>query len=103
MPTIITRIWHGVTLSKYAETYLQYLKTSGMADYQNTTGNLGVQILRRLENDRCHFWTISRWDSYESIKGFAGEQYEQARYYSEDAQYLLEFEPTVLHCETFDF
>ena len=28
---------------------------------------------------------------------------EQARYYPEDARYLLEFEPTVLHCETFEF
>lgn len=103
MPTVITRIWHGVTLARHADNYLQYLEASGISDYKNTPGNLGVQVLRRLENDRCHFWTVTRWDSYESIKGFAGEQYEQARYYPEDAQYLLGFEPTVLHCETFDF
>jgi heme-degrading monooxygenase HmoA len=99
----ITRIWHGITAAHHADSYLQYLQESGIADYKNTPGNLGVQVLRRVEAEVCHFWTVTRWDSYESIKRFAGEQYEQARYYSEDAQYLLEFEPTVLHCETFEF
>jgi heme-degrading monooxygenase HmoA len=103
MPTVITRIWHGSTRAEHADAYLRYLEESGIADYKNTPGNLGVQVLRRLDGERCHFWTVTRWDSYESIKGFAGEQYEQARYYPEDARYLLEFEPNVLHCETFDF
>ncbi|WP_210116306.1 antibiotic biosynthesis monooxygenase [Hymenobacter fodinae] len=100
---IITRIWHGITAAHDADSYLQYLQESGIADYKTTPGNLGVQVLRRVEADVCHFWTVTRWDSYESIKHFAGEQYEQARYYPEDAQYLLEFEPTVLHCETYEF
>ncbi|MBX0289962.1 antibiotic biosynthesis monooxygenase [Hymenobacter sp. HSC-4F20] len=103
MSSIITRIWHGRTPAHHAETYLQYLQESGIAEYKSTPGNLGVQVLRRVEEDVCHFWTISRWNSYESICRFAGAQYEQARYYPEDAQYLLEFEPTVQHFETFDF
>ncbi len=103
MTTIITRIWHGTTAAHHAEVYLQYLQESGIADYKSTPGNLGVQVLRRLDGEVCHFWTVTRWDSYRSIQGFAGEQYEQARYYPEDARYLLEFEPTVLHCETFEF
>ena len=103
MSTSITRIWHGCTLPEHADTYLAYLQQSGISDYRATPGNLSVQVLRRLEKDRCHFWTVTRWDSYESIKKFAGEQYELARYYPEDARYLLEFEPTVLHCETFEF
>lgn len=47
----------------------------------------------------------SSWqtDGYESIKKFAGEDFEKARYYPGDEKYLLEFEPNVLHCETFEF
>jgi heme-degrading monooxygenase HmoA len=103
MATLITRIWHGRTQAQHADSYLQYLQESGIADYKNTPGNLGVQVLRRIEGDICHFWTVTRWDSYESIQRFAGKHYEQARYYPQDAQYLLEQEPTVLHCETFEF
>ncbi len=101
--SIITRIWHGVTKAADSENYLQYLKTTGIEDYQNTPGNLSVQILRRIENDKCHFWTLTRWSDFESIKQFAGEDYEKARYYPEDQKYLLEFEPHVVHCETFEF
>lgn len=99
----ITRIWHGVTLAEHADEYLQYVIETGIEDYKNTQGNLGVEVLRRIENDKCHFWTITKWDSFENIKKFAGEDYEKARYYEKDAKYLLEFEPNVIHCETFEF
>lgn len=35
----------------------------------------------------------------EAIKKFAGEDYEKARYYPEDKDYLLEFEEKVAHYE----
>jgi hypothetical protein len=31
------------------------------------------------------------------------EDYEKAKYYDEGANYLLEFESNVIHCETFEF
>ena len=99
----ITRIWHGTTKAKDADEYLEYLVKTGIEDYKKTDGNLSVEILRRIENDKCRFWTVTKWDSYENIKKFAGEDYEKARYYTEDAKYLLEFEPNVIHCETFEF
>jgi heme-degrading monooxygenase HmoA len=99
----ITRIWHGITKATDAEVYLAYLEKTGVEDYKKTPGNLGVQILRRVEGDCCHFWTVTQWDSYESIQAFAGPEYEKARYYQEDKKYLLSFEPKVIHCETFEF
>ena len=60
-----------------------------------------MKILRRVEGDVCHFCTVSEWVDLESIKRFAGDEYEKARYYSEDNEYLLEFEETVEHYETF--
>jgi heme-degrading monooxygenase HmoA len=100
---IITRIWHGMTRREHADEYLEYLKKTGVEDYRKTDGNLSVEILRRMADDTCHFWTVTKWDSYESIKKFAGADYEKAKYYPEDADYLLEFEPHVIHCETFEF
>jgi hypothetical protein len=35
----------------------------------------------------------------ESIKEFAGEDVEKAKYYPEDRDFLLEFESTVVHYE----
>jgi heme-degrading monooxygenase HmoA len=100
---IITRIWHGITKIEDADEYLEYVIKTGVEDYKKSEGNLSVEILRRLENNVCHFWTVTKWNSFENIKKFAGEDYEKAKYYAEDTKYLLEFEPNVIHCETFEF
>jgi heme-degrading monooxygenase HmoA len=99
---MIARIWHGRTKASDAETYLQYLKASGIPDYRNTPGNHGAFVFRRIEDDVAHFVTLSFWDSRESIERFAGKDIEVARYYPEDKKYLLESEPKVVHYEVFD-
>jgi heme-degrading monooxygenase HmoA len=98
---MIARIWHGETSAEKAEEYLDYLNRTGIPGYRATPGNRGAFVLRRIEGDRAHFLTLSLWDSLESIKKFAGEDYERARYYPEDEKFLLEFEPTVQHYEYF--
>ena len=45
------------------------------------------------------FDEISSESSDEIIKGFAGEDVEVAKYYPEDKDFLLEFEPMVVHYE----
>ena len=98
---MITRIWHGKTKTEDADKYLKYIERTGMSDYKSIEGNLSAKILRRIDNEICHFLTITEWDSYESIRKFAGEAFEKARYYEEDKNYLLEFEEKVVHYETF--
>lgn len=100
---MITRIWHGKTKAEHAYAYLNYIAETGIKDYRNIPGNLSATILRRSDNEICHFWTITKWDNMESIKKFAGSDYEKARYYPEDKEYLLEFEEKVIHCETFEY
>jgi heme-degrading monooxygenase HmoA len=99
---MIARIWHGTTEAEKADAYIELLNETGIPDYRNTPGNQGAYVLRRIENDKAHFWTLSFWDSLEAIKSFAGEAYEQARYYPRDREFLLEFEPSVQHYEVFE-
>jgi heme-degrading monooxygenase HmoA len=94
---MIARIWHGVTLAAKADAYLAFLKRSGVPDYESTPGNRGVLVLRRLDGDKAHFLTLSLWETLESIAAFAGDDIERAKYYPEDRDFLLEFEPTVAH------
>jgi hypothetical protein len=42
---------------------------------------------------------IFMWDSLESIKAFAGHEYEKAVYYPEDKKFLLSLSPHVSHYE----
>ena len=99
----ITRVWHGRTKAEHADEYLEFLIESGVADYRSIEGNLRVEIWRNVDGDVCHFWTVTKWDSFDSIANFAGDDVSQAKYYPDDAKYLLELEPTVQHYETFVF
>ena len=100
---MIVRIWHGRTKTQDAEIYCQYVTDSGMKDYTSVPGNLGAQIWQRAEGEITHIWTVSWWNDIESIRAFAGEEIQAAKYYEDDKRYLLEFEPTVEHCDAFDF
>jgi heme-degrading monooxygenase HmoA len=96
---MIARAWHGMVPADKAEGYREVLFRTGVPDLEATPGNRGVTVMRRMEGDRAHFLLISFWDSLDTIRAFAGDDVEVARYYPEDHDYLLEFEPTVQHYE----
>ena len=96
---MIARTWHGAVPVAVADAYYIYLENTGVADCRKTPGNLGVFVLRRTEGDKAHFLFVSLWESLEAIRTFAGSDTERARYYPEDAEFLLELEPTVTHYE----
>ena len=100
---MIVRIWHGRTKTTDAEAYREFVIKTGITDYKSVKGNLGAQVWQRQDGEITHVWTVSWWKNFESIKAFAGEDIEKAKYYEEDTDYLLEFEPSVMHCESYDF
>jgi heme-degrading monooxygenase HmoA len=95
----IARVWYGRTPSSKGEDYVEYMKTTGVKDLNNTVGNRGVLLLKRLDKDVAEFTIISFWESKEAIKRFAGEDINKARYYPEDVKYLLEMPPELEHYE----
>lgn len=99
---MIARTWHGRVPTHKADAYHEYLKTTGYSEYAATPGNLGVYVLRRREGDVTHFLLLTLWDSLDAIKRFAGDDYERAKYYPEDDDYLLEREARVTHYEVLD-
>ncbi len=96
---MIARTWHGSVPSAKAADYHQYLLSTGLKDYTNIRGNRGVYLLKWEENDITHYQVLTLWDCVDAIKEFAGEEYEKARYYPNDKDYLLQMEPLVQHYE----
>jgi len=94
---MICRIWHGRTRRDKADAYETFLTERAIPDYRAVAGNLSAQVLRRDEADVTHFLTVTLWDSEASIRAFAGDKLLKARYYGEDGEFLLEFEPEVRH------
>jgi heme-degrading monooxygenase HmoA len=93
------RLWHGRVPTSKAQAYQAFLKRQAIPDYRAVPGNLSVHILQRREGEVTHFMTLTFWEDMRAIQGFAGDDVERAKYYPEDQEFLLEFEPTVLHYE----
>jgi len=96
---MIARLWHGRVPASKGDAYYEYLLQTGVPEYAATPGNKGVQVLRRTEERVTHFLLLTLWDSVAAIKRFAGEDYECAKYYAADDEFLLEREPRVQHFE----
>jgi heme-degrading monooxygenase HmoA len=96
---MIVRIWHGTTRKEKAEEYSEFLRKRAIPDYPSTPGNLSVHVLRRRDGENTHFITLTFWKSMEAIGRFAGVPVDKAKYYDEDREFLLAFEPKVTHWE----
>ncbi len=98
---MIARIWHGTTKAEHYEAYTSFMKLKAIPDYSSTEGFVKLSFLRRIEEGIAHFHLITYWTNLEAIKNFAGNDYEIAKYYPQDKDYLLEFEEKVKHYEVF--
>ena len=77
---MISRIWHGWTTPGNADKYEALLKEEIFVVIQNRKirGFNGIQLLRREGGQEIEFVTIMLFDSLDSIREFAGEDYEVA-------------------------
>ena len=98
---MIARIWHGRTKIEDYEAYTEFLKRVAIPDYKKTDGFKKLTFLRNIKDNVAYFTLITFWENLEIIKNFAGEDFEKAKYYPEDKDYLLEFEEKVIHYEVF--
>ena len=96
---MIVRMWHGRVPAEKAAQYREFLNQRAVPDYRSVPGNISVHILERADGAVTHFMTMTFWEDLDAIRGFAGEDIDVAKYYPEDRDFLLEFEPTVVHYE----
>ena len=99
---MISRIWHGYATLNNAEEYEQIFKEEVIEIIQEKaiTGFKGVELLKRPFGKEMEFMTIMRFNDIESVKAFAGEDYETAFVPSKVQEILTRFDSQVAHYET---
>jgi heme-degrading monooxygenase HmoA len=99
---MIGRIWHGWTRPENADEYERLLKEEifpGIAE-KNVSGYRGIQLFRRpVDDGEVEFVTIMRFDSWEAVKRFSGEDYERAYVPSKAREVLARFDDCSQHYE----
>ena len=97
----IMRLWHGEVAIEKADEYEKFMIKRAAPDYGSIDGLIKLYFQRKNEENTAHFLLVTLWDSIESVKKFAGDNPEIAKYYPEDDYYLLEKEEYVSMYEVF--
>lgn len=94
---MVARMWHGRTPASKADEYVNYLYEAGIKKIRSINGNLGVEVLRQVDDDVAEFYVISYWRSRDVIRHFAGNDINKTHNLPKDPEFLLELEPYVRH------
>lgn len=73
---MITRVWRGWTARENADAYERFLLSELFPAMRSIPGFRDADVLRRDDDGEVAFVTLTRFDSLEAIRAFAGEDYE---------------------------
>ena len=91
----------GIPIIKNAPVYEAMLKEeifSGIRE-RKIKGFIGIQLLIRNMDNEVEFVTIMRFDSLDSVREFAGEDYERAVIYPDARSLLIRYDERSQHYE----
>lgn len=98
---MISRIWHGYTTFENADIYENLLREEVIVGIRNRhiEGFREIQVFRRALENEVEFITVMWFDSLESVKQFAGEDYEAAVVPPKARAILVRFDARSQHYE----
>ena len=94
---MIARLWSANTTPDRAPQYIDHLKSKVMPDLRKIEGFAGAMLLTRVESDAVEVIVITQWTSLAAIRGFAGNDLEEAVVADEAAALLTSFDRRVRH------
>ena len=101
---MIARIWHGWTTPAQADVYESLLRTEIFPGILGkcVPGFERIELLRRPLDGEVEFVTVMWFQSWEAVKAFAGETFEEAVVPPRARAVLSRFDPKSQHYEVRD-
>ena len=97
---MIARIWRGWADSEAAaDGYAEFLKTTFLPSIHAIAGYRGAWVMRRKVGAEIQFTTITRFETIDSIRAFAGDDYEAAHVAPKARELLSRFDARCEHFE----
>jgi heme-degrading monooxygenase HmoA len=96
---MIARHWRGWTEAKNADAYEKLLKEEVLPALGRIEGYRGGYVLRKDESDEVEFVVVNLFDSLDSVKRFAGSDYNTPVFEPEAKRLLRRIERIATHYE----
>ena len=99
---MIIREWRARASSSKAEAYPKHFHDKVVPELRQVLGFVGAQLSRRQLGDKIEFLVLTRWQSMDAIRAFAGTDVEKAVVEPGAVAALVEFDTTVRHYEVLE-
>lgn len=96
---MIIREWRGRALKSREGAYAEHFNHQVLPQLREVPGFVGAHLCCRPKGDLIEFVVLTRWESFDAIRGFAGERYDAAVVEPAAAAALTDFDPLVQHYE----
>jgi hypothetical protein len=96
---MIARHWRGWTEIRNADAYESFLKARVLPELKRIAGYRGGYILRSEGAEEVEFVVVNLFDSIESVRRFAGDDYATPVFEPEARLLLSRIEPIAHHYE----
>ena len=96
---MISRHWTGLVKKDREHEYIDHLQNDTFKKLFEIDGFINATILKRDLGEGIEFLIITQWDSLESIKKFAGENYEDAVVPKIAQEMMIRYENRAKHYE----
>jgi antibiotic biosynthesis monooxygenase (ABM) superfamily enzyme len=100
---MITRLWQGWTANEHADAYERFLLAGLFPSMREIPGFRGAEVLRRPDGGEVAFVTLTRFESVDAIRAFAGADYERPVLEPEALALLSHYDERALHFDTASF
>jgi len=96
---MIIREWRARAEPARSDAYPRHFREMVVSELRHVEGFLGAYLSECLVDGEVEFVVLTRWQSMDSIRGFAGEAVEQAKVEPGAVAALLRYDDTVRHYE----
>ena len=97
---MIARVWHGWTTDANADAYQHHFQSQVLGHLKPIVGFRGAQLWRRDQAGQAggvEFVAVTTFESFESVRRFAGSDYERAIVAPEARRVLNHFDERCKH------
>jgi heme-degrading monooxygenase HmoA len=94
---MISRHWRGLAKAEHAPAYVEHLRHDTFPQLAAMDGFVGASILQRADPRGVEFLVITRWQSAQAIRQFAGEDLEAAVVPALVQSMMVEFDARARH------
>lgn len=99
---MISRRWRALAKSEEADNYVRHLQNDTFPQLSQIPGFVSASILRRPIADGVEFLIVTKWQSMDAIRQFAGESERVAVVPPAVQTMMVEYDTVVEHYEIVD-